>query len=128
MWSNIQIVETHIEPLFKYVNLLKVSDILWKQLVKFDYKYKSANIHFLTYANIFEHSRTAEFQLCIIKPQYEYARYCIWNQFTISLTVHHIRFYQKSWHTVFKALVNISNTQLYSRICLRQNCHICCRH
>ncbi len=72
------------------LNLLKVSDILRQNILNIYYKYKSgnlshylANIPFLTHADIHEHSTRAQHQLCTIKPQHEYARYCIRYQIPI---------------------------------------------
>ncbi len=80
----------HTEPLFKSLNLLKVSDILQQNILKCYYKYKNgklshylANIPFLTHANIHEHSTRAQYQLCTVKPQHEHARYCITCKITI---------------------------------------------
>ncbi len=60
----------HTEPLFKSLNLLKVSDILQLQLLKFYYKYKNrtlpyylAQLPFITQADIHDHLTRAQNQL-----------------------------------------------------------------
>ncbi len=64
-----------IELLFESLNLLNVTDILQQNMLKFYYKYTNgklahylANILFLTQANTYMNT---------IKPQHEYAIYCI---------------------------------------------------
>ncbi len=77
----------HTEPLFKSLNLLKVSDILQLQLLKFYYEYKNkmlpyylAQLPFITPTDIHDHSTRANNQLRTNKPHHEHARYCIRHQ------------------------------------------------
>ncbi len=76
--------KAHTEPLFKSLNLLKLSDILQLQLLKFYYKYKNrtlpyflAKLPFITQADIHDHSTRANNQLRTNKPNHEHARYSI---------------------------------------------------
>ncbi len=76
--------DARTEPLFKSLNLLKVSDILQLQLLKFYYKYKNrtlpyylAQLPFITQADFHDHSTRAQNQLRTNKPNHEHARYSI---------------------------------------------------
>ncbi len=73
----------HTEAIFKTLKLLKLTDILKLQELKFHYKYKSYklpwyhyNLPFVQNTDIHNHLTRAQGNLYMMRPKHTYARYC----------------------------------------------------
>jgi hypothetical protein len=127
----------HSDPLFKSLNLLKVSDILRLQLLKFYYKYKNGNlpyylVHlpFPTQADIHDHLTRGQYQLRTVKPHHEYARYCIRYQIPIVINSTPNEILTKiTTHSLegFRKYIKHTMIQSYQEVCTIQNCYVCSR-
>ncbi len=125
----------YTEPLFKSLNLLKVSDILQLQLLKFYYKYKIRMLHyylaqlpFITQANIHDHSTRTQNQLRTNQPQHGHASYCVRHQIPKVINIAPIRILTKiNTHSLqgLSRYIKLTIIQSYQEICTTQNCYIC---
>ena len=76
----------HTEPLFKSLNLLKISDILKMQELKYYYKYKHDSlpvylqkIPFTLNRDIHQHATRSQNKIHSTKTNHEYAKFCVRN-------------------------------------------------
>ncbi len=74
----------HTEPIFKSLKLLKLTDILKLQELKFYYKYKNNKLPWYHYKRPFvqnadrhNHLTRAQGNLYMMRPKHEYPIYCI---------------------------------------------------
>ena len=128
----------HTEPIFKRLSLLKVSDILKLQILKFYYKHKNQklphylnSIPFITNAEIHHYPTRSQHNLHLMKPNHEYARNCIRYQVPVVVNNASNEIIDKiDTHSlqVFTRYIKIKTIESYQEICTIENCYICNRN
>ena len=129
----------HTEPLFKRLKLLKLSDLLRLNELKFYYRYvnklvleyfssDNADFNFLTNSNIHEHNTRQRNRLHIARTSHKYADKCI--RHSIPKTVNNtdnIILDKINTHSMqgFSKYIKITCIQNYKDTCDILNCYIC---
>ncbi len=126
---------THKEPIFKTLKLLKLIDIQNLQELKFYYKnennllpYYLQNLPFQLNAN--SHATRSHHKICQLRPMHEYVKKCI--QYSIPNTINYTapnivdNIYTHSMQG-FSGYIKQSLLYSYQEHCTISNCYICSR-
>jgi len=136
---NISKYNAHTEPIFKTLKLLKVTDILKLQELKFYYKYENnklpyylQNLPFKTNINTHNHVTRAQHKIHLAyTPNHEYAKKCIRydvpNVFNSTPTEIKEKIYTHSLQG-FARYIKLTFLQSYQDICTIVNCYVCSRN
>ncbi len=129
----------HTEPLFKKLKLLKLSDLLRLNELKFYYKYvnkmvpeyfssDNSDFNLLTNSSIHEHNTRQRNKLHIAKTYHKYADKCIRHNIPKTVNNTNSNILDKiNTHSIqgFSKYIKTIYIQNYSNTCAIQNCYIC---
>ena len=128
---------SHTEPIFKKLKLLKVSDILKLQELKFYYKFTNnklpyylQNLPIKPNTHIHSHATRSQHDIHLIKTKHEYAKNCIRVNLPKVINSTPIEILEKvNTHSLqgFSGYVKLKFIESYQESCLIPNCYICNR-
>lgn len=129
---------SHTEPLFKKLQVLKLCDLVELNELKFYFKYCNNKLPFYlssipitTNLNIHNHNTRTSGKLHLYTIKHEFAKYCLRNHIPTTINKQPTNIISKvnthSYHG-FKIYIKRELIEKYNETCLLRNCYVCSKN